>query len=75
VIEDLSGRVAVVTGGAGGIGRAMGERFAREGMQVVLADVEPDALDQAVDSLRSSDSATRHSSSTAPCTWCATTPA
>jgi NAD(P)-dependent dehydrogenase (short-subunit alcohol dehydrogenase family) len=53
VIEDLSGRVAVVTGGAGGIGRAMGERFAREGMQVVLADVEPDALDQAVDSLRS----------------------
>jgi NAD(P)-dependent dehydrogenase (short-subunit alcohol dehydrogenase family) len=53
VIEELAGRVAVVTGGAGGIGRAMGERFAREGMRVVLADVEPDALDEAVDSLRS----------------------
>ena len=39
-VEQLSGRVAVVTGGAGGIGRAMGERFAREGMAVVLADVE-----------------------------------
>ena len=53
MIEELAGRVAVVTGGAGGIGRAMGERFAREGMRVVLADVEPDALDEAVDSLRS----------------------
>ena len=36
---ELAG-VAVVTGGAGGIGRAMGERFARAGMRVVLADVE-----------------------------------
>jgi NAD(P)-dependent dehydrogenase (short-subunit alcohol dehydrogenase family) len=53
VIGELAGRVAVVTGGAGGIGRAMGERFAREGMRVVLADVEPDALDEAVDLLRS----------------------
>lgn len=53
MIGELAGRVAVVTGGAGGIGRAMGERFAREGMRVVLADVEPDALDEAVDLLRS----------------------
>lgn len=45
--------VAVVTGGAGGIGRAMGERFARAGMQVVLADVEQGALDRAVAELRS----------------------
>jgi NAD(P)-dependent dehydrogenase (short-subunit alcohol dehydrogenase family) len=52
VIEDLSGKVAVVTGGAGGIGRAMGERFAREGMKVVLADVEDDALADAVGKLR-----------------------
>jgi NAD(P)-dependent dehydrogenase (short-subunit alcohol dehydrogenase family) len=44
-MEDLTGRVAVVTGGAGGIGAAMGERFAREGMKVVLADVDRDALD------------------------------
>ena len=44
--------VAVVTGGAGGIGRAMGERFARAGMRVVLADVEEGALDRVVTELR-----------------------
>jgi NAD(P)-dependent dehydrogenase (short-subunit alcohol dehydrogenase family) len=49
---ELAG-VAVVTGGAGGIGRAMGERFARAGMRVVLADVEGGALDEAVRALRS----------------------
>jgi NAD(P)-dependent dehydrogenase (short-subunit alcohol dehydrogenase family) len=48
-MEDLSGKVAVVTGAASGIGRAMAERFAREGMRVVLADVERDALDAASD--------------------------
>lgn len=37
-------RVAVVTGGASGIGRAMAERFATEGMKVVLADIESAAL-------------------------------
>jgi NAD(P)-dependent dehydrogenase (short-subunit alcohol dehydrogenase family) len=51
-MDQLDGRVAVVTGGAGGIGRAMGARLAREGMKVVLADVEPEALDAAVDELR-----------------------
>jgi len=51
-MKDLAGRVAVVTGGAGGIGRAMGERFAGEGMKVVLADVEPDALNAAADEMR-----------------------
>jgi NAD(P)-dependent dehydrogenase (short-subunit alcohol dehydrogenase family) len=45
MIERLAGKVAVVTGGASGIGRAMGERFARDGMKVVLADVEQPALD------------------------------
>ncbi len=43
-MEKLSGRVAVVTGGASGIGRALAETFGREGMKVVLADVEPAAL-------------------------------
>jgi NAD(P)-dependent dehydrogenase (short-subunit alcohol dehydrogenase family) len=52
VIKDLTGRVAVVTGGAGGIGRAMGERFASEGMKVALADVDQGALDDAVGKLR-----------------------
>lgn len=51
-MEILAGRVAVVTGGAGGIGRAMGARFAGEGMSVVLADVEQGALDATVDELR-----------------------
>ena len=47
-MESLTGRVAVVTGGAGGLGRAMGERFAREGMRVVLADVQAEPLEKAV---------------------------
>jgi NAD(P)-dependent dehydrogenase (short-subunit alcohol dehydrogenase family) len=52
MIDSLEGKVAVVTGGGGGLGRAMGERFAREGMRVVLADVQPPALDRAVAELR-----------------------
>ncbi|MDA8355975.1 MAG: SDR family NAD(P)-dependent oxidoreductase [Actinomycetota bacterium] len=51
-MEELAGKVAVVTGGAGGIGRAMGERLAAEKMSVVLADVEQPALDQTVAELR-----------------------
>ena len=43
-MKDMKGKVAVVTGGASGIGRAMAERFASEGMKVVLADVEESAL-------------------------------
>ncbi len=52
MIEHLSGRVAVVTGGAGGIGSALGERFAREGMKVVLADVEDGPLAETVGKLQ-----------------------
>ena len=46
-MKDLKGKVAVITGGASGLGRAMAERFAAEGMSVVLADVEPNALAKA----------------------------
>lgn len=52
-MKDLQGRVAVITGGGGGIGKAMGERFAQEGMKVVLADVHQPSLDAAVEDLRS----------------------
>jgi NAD(P)-dependent dehydrogenase (short-subunit alcohol dehydrogenase family) len=41
--EELSGKVAIVTGGAGGIGRATVERFVAEGARVVIADVDGDA--------------------------------
>jgi NAD(P)-dependent dehydrogenase (short-subunit alcohol dehydrogenase family) len=41
------GRVAVVTGAASGIGLALSERFAAEGMSVVMADVEGPALESA----------------------------
>lgn len=43
-MQDLEGKVAVVTGGAGGIGLAMTERFVAAGMRVVLADIEEEAL-------------------------------
>ncbi len=43
-MQQLDGRVAVVTGAARGMGRAMAERFAREGMRVVLADIDLERL-------------------------------
>lgn len=46
-MNDLRNKVAVVTGGAGGIGRAMGRRFGQEGMKVVLADVLAEPLEEA----------------------------
>src|SRR5690348_17198569 len=50
-MQDLAGKVAVVTGGGGGIGRALGERFLLEGMRVVLADIDEPLLDATVVSL------------------------
>ncbi|HTU37446.1 MAG TPA: SDR family NAD(P)-dependent oxidoreductase [Acidimicrobiales bacterium] len=47
-MEDLHGKVAVITGGASGIGKAVGLRAAAEGMRIVLADIEEDPLNEAV---------------------------
>ena len=47
----LSDKVAVITGGAGGIGRAAGRLFAAEGARVLLVDVNEGALQQAVDDI------------------------
>ena len=43
-MDTLEGRVALVTGGASGIGLAMVKRFAANGMRVVMADIEEAAL-------------------------------
>lgn len=50
-MKDFAGRVAVVTGGASGIGLATAQRLAAEGMKIVLADVEVGALEAARDGL------------------------
>ncbi|MEM8563849.1 MAG: SDR family NAD(P)-dependent oxidoreductase [Pseudomonadota bacterium] len=48
---DLSGKTAVITGAASGIGFALAEKFAASGMQVVLSDVQKDALQRAAEAL------------------------
>jgi NAD(P)-dependent dehydrogenase (short-subunit alcohol dehydrogenase family) len=47
-MQGFEGKTAVVTGAASGIGRALAERFAQARMQVVLADIQKDALDRTV---------------------------
>ena len=50
-MEELKGKTAVVTGAASGIGRALAAKSFAQGMNVVLADVEEDALANACDEL------------------------
>jgi NAD(P)-dependent dehydrogenase (short-subunit alcohol dehydrogenase family) len=50
-MRELKGKVAVVTGAASGIGRALAERFARAQMNVVLADIEEKPLGEARDAI------------------------
>ena len=50
-MQELSGRTAVITGGASGIGLAMAHRFGAAGMNLVLGDIEVAALDTATTEL------------------------
>lgn len=50
-MRDLTGRTAVITGAASGIGRAMAERLVAEGMQVVICDVDVASLESAAEAL------------------------
>jgi NAD(P)-dependent dehydrogenase (short-subunit alcohol dehydrogenase family) len=54
-MKEFQDKVAVVTGAGSGIGRAMAEKFASEGMKVVLADVQEDALAAVQSELRGRD--------------------
>jgi NAD(P)-dependent dehydrogenase (short-subunit alcohol dehydrogenase family) len=47
-MHEVTGRIAVVTGAASGIGLALARRFGAAGMKVVLADIEQEPLDEAV---------------------------
>ena len=46
-MEEFSGKVAVITGAASGIGLGLARTAAREGMRVVMADIEAAVLDEA----------------------------
>ena len=50
-MKDVRGKVAVITGGASGIGRAIARRCAADGMHVVIADIEQGPLDATADEL------------------------
>src|SRR4051794_32508460 len=58
-MRELAGKSAFVTGGAEGIGLALGRAFAEAGMKVMLADIESDALQRAVKNLHNVGSEVR----------------
>ena len=45
---DLKGRIAIVTGGARGLGQAMAERLGKEGCRVVIADIDVASMEKTV---------------------------
>ena len=54
-LKEYKNKVAVITGGASGIGRAIADRCVREGMKVVLADIEEETLAKVENELTSMD--------------------
>jgi NAD(P)-dependent dehydrogenase (short-subunit alcohol dehydrogenase family) len=54
LVNDFVGKVAVITGAGSGIGRALAERCSREGMKVVLADIEMSSLAETESDLKES---------------------
>ena len=58
-MEDLTGKVAVITGGASGIGLATARLLAAEGSHLVLADVEDGPLADAANGVGRARSALR----------------
>jgi NAD(P)-dependent dehydrogenase (short-subunit alcohol dehydrogenase family) len=51
-VQELNGRVAVVTGAASGIGLALAQRFADEGMRLVMTDIDATALERVAAAVR-----------------------
>ncbi len=48
---DLEGKVAIITGGSSGIGKAIAERYVEEGMKVVIADVDEEKGNEVADEI------------------------
>src|SRR6185295_1853600 len=55
IVQELTGKNAFITGGASGIGFAMAQAFLNEGMNVVIADVDAEALARAKSALSGSN--------------------
>jgi len=52
MIKDFEGKVAVITGGASGIGRGLAHAFAKRGMKIVLADINKKDLDKVTQEIK-----------------------
>ena len=63
---DFSGRVAVVTGGASGIGREVATQFAKSGASVVVADVDDEGGQDTIEQIESNGGAASITRSTTP---------
>ena len=51
-MKKFNGKTAVITGAASGIGLSMAKNFAKEGMNVILSDIDKDSLKASVEKLK-----------------------